>query len=242
MIPFEIVAGLTMASSAMRGIAGSAAAKSAYSAQYRQWQEQELQNQIAIRQFNRQAARSNEEMRTAYVNTGKALAEENSLELQSILAEKNAAINHTGSIAGDLMAKNMALAEAKGAGGDSGMAKTIYRVSALNALNSMSTIKLNSQRAALDANRKYQSALSARQYHWTAPRSYIPGYAPAAPNTGNIMAGALIGGAMQVGMGALGSAYGAGSTEATSSSASESSGGFGDGFLNISNYSPIGSS
>jgi len=85
------------------------------------------------------------------------------------------------------------------------------RVAALNTLNTLSTVKLDADQARRDTGRRYEADLKARQYHWNAPKTYIPGPPPPQADTSSIMAGALLSGALSAGGSILGDAYGGGS-------------------------------
>lgn len=197
--PFAIGAGITLGSSLLQGIAGAGAAKAQASAEYRRWQEQDLQNIISIRQYNRQAARETEESREAYRNQGKAFAEEYALSRIGITYQENDALRSYGIAAGDLIAKNAALTEAKGGGNEQ-----YVIASSLNALNTLSTIQLNAAQSRRDAAKAYDRNLASRNYRWVGAKTYIPGSPPPKANTSGIILGSLVSGAMAVGGGIMG--------------------------------------
>ncbi len=203
-LPLLIGAGVSMAQSAIGGIAASKKAKAESAAAYRNWQEEDLKANIAVRQYNRQAARNNEDMRENYRNAGKSAADAYARRLVGITREANSHISSVGRASGDLIARNMALADAKNTGGNSGLNQAFVRTAALNTLNTLTTVKLDADQARRDSSRRYDADLKSRQYQWTAPKTYIPGPPPPQADTGSIMAGALLSGAIQAGGSILG--------------------------------------
>jgi hypothetical protein len=212
MIPLLIMAGAAMAASAAKGVAESAAAKNQYSANYRSWQEQELDNTIKVRQQNRQIARQNAEARIKYRN--EAISAFKTYDL-SMVAIREAAYNDFQRLNvsyNDMAGRQMAVANAKNIGGNSGTAEAFRRAAAMSGLNAGTNILMQRQSRITSQDRRLEETLKAREFVYRGPITYIPGAPPAAPDTNNIMFGNLLQGGMAAG-GMLAGGLGGGVTD-----------------------------